>query len=255
VRVVSIERGHDPRRFAYMPFGGGGALHVCAMMREVGVSVGLVPRYPGVTSALGCVMADMRHDAVQTLNCALDELDLAAVRERIDALAAACQARLESAGVHFVRVDELIEFDMLYAGQTHTVRVRVDRSALTREALAEAFAGTYRAAFGRTLSGIAVRVMNLRYTRIGVRPGFDLAVLAPQHTTAPDNLGVQEVHHDGRWWPATRHDRLALPVGTRVHGPAILEQPDTTVWLEPGFEATVDLLGNLVIRRETASAP
>ncbi|MFM8822478.1 MAG: hydantoinase/oxoprolinase family protein, partial [Limnohabitans sp.] len=64
VRVVSIEKGHDPRQFAYMPFGGGGGLHVCAMMREVGVATGIVPRYPGVTSALGCVMADMRHDAV-----------------------------------------------------------------------------------------------------------------------------------------------------------------------------------------------
>ncbi|MEY2683499.1 MAG: hypothetical protein RJA09_643, partial [Pseudomonadota bacterium] len=68
MRLVSIEKGHDPRRFAYMPFGGGGGLHVCAMMREVGVVTGIVPRYPGVTSALGCVMADMRHDAVQTLN-------------------------------------------------------------------------------------------------------------------------------------------------------------------------------------------
>ena len=75
IRVVSIERGHDPREFAYMPFGGGGGLHVCAMMREVGVRTGIVPRYPGVTSALGCVMADMRHDAVQTLNLALPEVD------------------------------------------------------------------------------------------------------------------------------------------------------------------------------------
>ena len=83
IRVVSIERGHDPRAFAYMPFGGGGALHVCAMMREVGVGTGIVPRYPGVTSALGCVMADMRHDAVQTLNKALPELDITDLRQRI----------------------------------------------------------------------------------------------------------------------------------------------------------------------------
>ena len=72
IRLVSIERGHDPRKFAYMPFGGGGALHVCAMMYEVDAARGIVPRYPGVTSALGCVMADMRHDGVQTLNVALD---------------------------------------------------------------------------------------------------------------------------------------------------------------------------------------
>nr|HMS79587.1 hydantoinase/oxoprolinase family protein [Burkholderiaceae bacterium] len=68
VRVVSIERGHDPRRFAYMPFGGGGALHVCAMMRAIGVSTGLVPRYPGVTSALRCLIAGLRHDDVRTVS-------------------------------------------------------------------------------------------------------------------------------------------------------------------------------------------
>src|SRR6218665_2219268 len=86
IRLVSIERGHDPRRFAYMPFGGGGALHVCAMMREVGVAMGIVPRYPGVTSALGCVIADMRHDAVQTINQPLSDLDATDLRRRIDEL-------------------------------------------------------------------------------------------------------------------------------------------------------------------------
>ena len=117
VRVVSIEKGHDPRQFAYMPFGGGGGLHVCAMMREVGVATGIVPRYPGVTSALGCVMADMRHDAVQTLNQALSDVNFTEVLSRIDQLAEACQARLDSAGVRFVAVDENIALDMLFTGQ------------------------------------------------------------------------------------------------------------------------------------------
>ena len=247
IRVVSIERGHDPRRFAYMPFGGGGALHVCAMMREVGTRTGLVPRYPGVTSALGCVMADMRHDAVQTLNRGLAELDIDDVRARVATLAEQCQARLDSAGVRFDAVREVIAFDMLYAGQTHTVAVTVGRDAIDRTALEQAFRDTYRAAFGRVLDGIAVRVMNLRYARIGVRPKFDLAVLAPTASDMPEPLGTQSVHHDGRWWDAVRYARLALPVGAVVTGPAILEQPDTTVWLEPGFAARVDPLGNLQI--------
>ena len=180
VRVVSIERGHDPRQFAYTPFGGGGALHVCAMMREVGVGTGIVPRYPGVTSALGCVMADMRHDAVQTLNKPLADLDVADLRQRVATLAATCQQRLDSAGVKFVEVQEIIALDMLYAGQTHTVQVPVAADALSHEGIRAAFEAAYRAAFGRVLDGIAVRVMNLRYARVGVRPKFDLTVLAPQ---------------------------------------------------------------------------
>ena len=248
VRVVSIERGHDPRQFAYMPFGGGGGLHVCAMMREVGVGTGIVPRYPGVTSALGCVMADMRHDAVQTLNKTLAELDVTDLRERVATLAANCQERLDSAGVKFVSVQEIIALDMLYAGQTHTVQVPVQPDALNHEGIRAAFETAYRAAFGRVLDGIAVRVMNLRYARVGVRPKFDLAVLAPQTTEQKPSLGVQRVFHAGQWWDAARHARLDLPVGACIEGPAILEQPDTTVWLEPGFSATVDTLGNLLVR-------
>ncbi|TDV16356.1 hydantoinase/oxoprolinase family protein [Paraburkholderia caballeronis] len=247
IRLVSIERGHDPREFAYMPFGGGGALHVCAMMREVGSTTGIVPRFPGVTSAIGCVIADMRHDAVQTINRALDDLDLDELRERVATMADACQQRLDSAGVGFDAVREHVELDMLYVGQSHTVSVEVQRDGLDRDAIRAAFEHAYRAAFGRTLDGIAVRILNLRYARIGVRPKFDLSVLAPTATTMPEPLGTQPVFHAGRWWDATRWARLELPVDATVDGPAILEQGDTTIWLEPGFSGRVDALGNLLI--------
>ena len=252
IRVVSIERGHDPRQFAYMPFGGGGALHVCAMMREVGVTTGIVPRYPGVTSALGCVMADMRHDAVQTLNKALLDLDLAQLKSRLADLAQACQKRLDSAGVRFERVQEVVALDMLYMGQTHTLQVPLNPADISRESIQAAFEKAYAASFGRVLTGMVVRVMNLRYARIGVRPKFDLAVLAPKGAGSTATLGVQRVYHAGQWWDAQRYARLDLPVGAQVAGPAILEQADTTVWLEPGFSARVDALGNLLVERTAA---
>ncbi|MEY2736285.1 MAG: hypothetical protein RLZ58_1694 [Pseudomonadota bacterium] len=249
IRVVSIERGHDPREFAYMPFGGGGALHVCAMMREVGVRTGIVPRYPGVTSALGCVMADMRHDAVQTLNLSLPEVDWTALSVRVESLAQSCQTRLDSAGVRFEGVHDTISLDMLYMGQTHTLQVVVTREQLNAAGVQTAFEAAYRHAFGRVLQGPVIRVMNLRYARIGRRPRFDLAVLAPQGEGSTRPVGVQRVYHQGRWWDAQRYARLDLPVGAQVQGPAILEQADTTVWLEPGFSARVDTLGNLLVER------
>jgi N-methylhydantoinase A len=92
-------------------------------------------------------------------------------------------------------------------------------------------------------------VMNLRYARIGRRPRFDLAVLAPQGEGSTRPVGVQRVYHQGRWWDAQRYARLDLPVGAQLPGPAILEQADTTVWLEPGFSARVDSLGNLRVER------
>jgi len=255
---VSIERGHDPRKFAYMPFGGGGALHVCALLREVGVATGIIPRYPGVTSALGCVIADMRHDAVQTLNRALDQLDVVDLQQRIARLADECQRRLDSSGVRFREIRELISLDMHHAGQTHTLPVvlpALDAQGLTRELIRAAFESSYRAAFGRVLDGIGIRVMNLRYARIGVRPKFDMSVLAPQGSGSTQAIGTQRVFHQGHWCEALRYARLELPVGTCLQGPAILEQGDTTVWLEPGFEARVDPLGNLLVQRHATPHP
>jgi len=249
---VSIERGHDPRQFAYMPFGGGGGLHVCAMMREVGVATGIVPRYPGVTSALGCVMADMRHDAVQTLNKSLNDLDLPQLKVKLQSLAKACQQRLDSAGVKFEAVNEVVALDMLYMGQTHTLQVTLPEGEITRESIQSAFEAAYASAFGRVLTGLVIRVMNLRYARIGVRPKFDLSVLAPTGPGSLESLGIQRVFHAGQWCDARRYARLELPVGAVIQGPAILEQADTTVWLEPGFVASVDTLGNLLIKKDDA---
>jgi N-methylhydantoinase A len=249
MRLVSIEKGHDPRQFAYMPFGGGGGLHVCAMMREVGVAVGIVPRYPGVTSALGCVMADMRHDAVQTLNQSLNDVDFDKLQALRASFEAGCRARLDSAGVSFETVREEVALDMLYQGQTHTVTVALSAAQLNAAAVREAFEASYRAEFGRVLDGIPVRVVNLRYALVGVRTKFDLALLAPQGAGQTASLGEQAVYVNGQWVQALRYTRLDLPVGTVIEGPAILEQPDTTVWLEPGFVATVDRLGNLILKQ------
>ena len=249
MRLVSIEKGHDPREFAYMPFGGGGGLHACAMMSEVGVTTGIVPRYPGVTSALGCVIADMRHDAVQTINRSVSDLDFDALREQVSALRTACQARLDTAGVTFDRVSEVLSFDMLYQGQTHTIGVEVAVEDLNPTRVQTAFEATYRREFGRILEGIPVRMLNLRYSRIGQRPKFDLHLLAPKGEGVTTPIGTQAVYINGQWVDARRFDRMALPVGHRVVGPAILEQIDTTVWLEPGYQAVVDAFGNLILSR------
>eukprot|EP01035_Chromulina_nebulosa_P005154 gene5155-7002_t len=183
LRLVSIERGHDPKHFSFMPFGGGGALHACALIRDVGLARALVPRFPGVTSALGCVIADMRHDRVRTLNRMLPELDPAGLHQAMGDAAAELGVLLDRAGVDFTA--RLVEqaLDMNYLGQTHTVTVRLplapDGSGLLdRAAIQAAFEATYAAAFGRLLPGVPVRVLNLRTAVIGQRPKIDLLLLA-----------------------------------------------------------------------------
>jgi N-methylhydantoinase A len=156
--------------------------------------------------------------------------------------------------VRFEAVEEIVVLDMLYAGQTHTLSVRIDPAQLTLEGIQQAFERSYQQAFGRVLGGLVIRVLNLRYARLGIRPKFDLKVLAPQGAGSVQPLGTQRVYHQGRWCEAQRLDRLALPVGAVVDGPAILEQADTTVWLEPGFQARVDDFGNLCVTRSGGTA-
>ena len=256
IRLVSIERGHDPQRFAAVPFGGGGALHVGALILDVGMKAALVPRYPGVTSALGCIIADIRHDQVQTVNLDLAGIDAAALDRRLVAEAVAAQAVVAASGLAMTRTDTVFEADMHYAGQTHTVAVPLpltmhDGTTGVTEALVRtAFERAYNAQFGRVLPGLGVRLVNVRTAAIGRRPAFDLAALAPgpNTTLAHAARGTRPVWF-GTWQDATVHDRLALPVGATIPGPAILEQPDATTVIDPGLIARVDRLGNLVVTR------
>jgi N-methylhydantoinase A len=257
IRLVSIERGHDPTRFAAVPFGGGGALHAGALIKDVGLRAALVPRYPGVTSALGCVMADVRHDQVRTVNLALEGLDAPALDRRMVAEADAARRVVAEAGLAVDGIDIVFAFDMHYVGQTHTVtvplplRVTDDGTGLTEAKARDAFEEAYRRSFSRLLPGIPARIVNLRTAAIGRRPRFDLATLAPgaDASMTKARRGSRPVWFDGGWHDTAIFARLDLPVGAVIAGPAILEQPDATTVVDPGLTARVDRFGNVIVAR------
>jgi N-methylhydantoinase A len=254
IRLVSIERGFDPGRFALVPFGGGGALHAGALLKDVGLKAALVPRYPGVTSAMGCVIADIRHDQVQTLNLTLENVDCERLRQRMLSEAEQAQSVVEQAGLPIEAREIRFEFDMHYFGQTHTVAVPFSvepGEVFSLEAVQDAFERAYQEAFSHLLPGLAVRVVNLRTTAIGRRPPFDLRRLAP----APEGkvsdafLGERSVWFEGSEHRTPIYDRLALPSATELDGPAILEQSDATIVIDPGLKARIDAFGNLILER------
>ena len=256
IRLVSIERGHDPKSFAVMPFGGGGALHAGALISEIGLAAAIVPRYPGVTSALGCVTADMRHDVVQTVNLGLDDLNADALGRNMSRIVGEAETVLLQGRARFDRVEHLFELDMLYVGQTHTVAVPIalPEGGLTREAIQAAFETAYKAAYGRLLEGIPARVINLRVAAVGRRPKFDLSCLAPGENSKPADAcvtGTRKVWADGAWREAAVYERLDLACDAGIAGPALLEQPDTTIYIDPGLTGRVDGYGNLIIERVT----
>jgi N-methylhydantoinase A len=257
IRLVSIERGHDPKRFALMPFGGGGPLHAGALIQDVGLAQAIVPRFPGVTSALGCIVADMRHDFVRTINRPLEALDVPALDRDIVAFAAEGTALLDRAGVNFAGRETQVELDMSYVGQTHTVSVPIalaiarGTSGVSADAIRTAFDAAYTRAYGRLLQGVPVRLLNLRVAVIGRRPPFDLATLKPDPTSTFEGArrGSRKLWIAGAWREAAVFARLDLPAGAAIPGPAVLEQPDTTIYVDPGLSARVDALGNVILER------
>jgi N-methylhydantoinase A len=255
IRLVSIERGFDPKRFAFMPFGGGGALHTGAMLKEVGIGRAIVPRYPGVTSAMGCVIADMRQDFVQTINSLTAGLDTGALRDVMQRHVDEGLALLDAAKSSFEAREAVFELDMAYVGQTHTVAVPLpvgmEGGTVAAPTVAEvdaAFDAAYMATYGRLLKNGTRRVMNLRTAVIGRRPKFDLGTLAPVGgSVEAARSGSRKVHFGDAWHETAIYDRLALPVGAEIDGPAILVQPDTTVLIDPGLTGRVDAFGNTII--------
>jgi N-methylhydantoinase A len=259
IRLVSIERGHDPARFAAMPFGGGGALHVSAMIREIGLKCAVVPRFPGVTSALGCVIADLRHDQVQTINLMADGLDAAALDARMAAAGKEARAVVEAAGIVVERIDVQFELDMHYLGQTHTVAVPLPvtfakgGTGINAEIVRTAFEKAYTAAFGRLLPGISVRIVSLRTAAIGRRPHFDLSAFGPGSEASMKNAakGTRTVWFDGAWHDTKVWSRLDLPEGTVIEAPAVLEQPDATIFIDHDLRGRVDRFGNVIVEHCT----
>jgi N-methylhydantoinase A len=257
IRLVSIERGHDPAKFAAMPFGGGGALHASALVRDVGLRCAIVPPFPGVTSALGCVIADIRHDQVQTLNYLLDDLDIAALDRRMVEAGRAARSVVKQTGVSVTDIEVTYELDMHYLGQTHTVAVLLPSTfgesgtGISKTVVRSAFEKAYSASFSRLLGAIPVRVVSLRTAAIGKRPPFDVSVFMP----APDNSlerasrGTRPVWFGDSWRDVAIWSRRDLPAGAVITAPAILEQPDATIVVEPGLQGRVDKLGNVILER------
>lgn len=248
LRLISIEKGHDPRDFAFMPFGGAGPLHAVRLARELDIPRIVVPRFPGLTSALGCILADVRHDFVQTFNTPFAELDCAEVKGAMSAQAAAGRELLAR---EKVEVDEVViehEFDLLFRGQSHVLRLPMRGESLDLDALLEDFHAAYRARFEMELPEMIPILVNVRTTITGKREPVDLSVFRPgEGELEAARKGARRVWFGGEWLETEIYAREALPRDAEISGPAIVEQADSTFVLDPGATARVDEVGNLIV--------
>jgi N-methylhydantoinase A len=246
IRVVSVERGHDPRGFALVPFGGAGPLHGCALAELLGITTVLVPPAPGVLCAQGLLAADLKAEFSRTIATPLAEADPAA----LDAAFAALEAEADSwFGAEAVppadRATRRVAL-MRYAEQGFELAVPYDASP---PALQAGFAAAHQALYGFDLPNIAVEIVTLRVEAAGRIPTPAPVAVPGEGSAAEAVIGRQPIALATGWAEAPILDRARLAAGAVVQGPAIIVQLDATTLVAPGWCAAVHGAGSLLLHR------
>jgi len=251
LRLVSLARGHDPRDFALFAFGGAGPLHAVALAKELGIPKVLVPMRPGITNAVGCVVADVRHDYVNSINVPLALAEMEQVDAIFTAQIEAGKTIIESEGVEIEELIIIHDVDMQFQGQTHILNFPVQNTKLTRESLQTAFEKAYWNRFEVELPEIRAVLVNLHTAVIGRRkpvPLTSLISVTEQKAQIEDcKTGIRQVWFESGWQETPIYKRESLSLKASFKGPAIIEQLDTTIIVEPDNKVEVDLDGNLII--------
>ena len=256
LRRVSVERGHDPRQFALIPFGGAGPLHACELADALAIPSILLPPMPGVLSAFGMLVADVVNDAAQTVleTVATLRADPALLTTIYESLAVRVTAVLAEEGIATPTVDALL--DMRYRGQSYELTVPlplpVDAAALSDAEAA--FHAAHAQRYGYAMPDETVEAVTLRVR--GVGPGANPQLPRFEHA-GPDatgaHMGDKPVWFDDTGAVATPcYDRARLQPGNRFAGPAVIVQFDTTTVVAPGWSARVDAMGNVWLRHGEA---
>jgi len=251
LRLVSLARGYDPRDFALFAFGGAGPLHAVALASELGIPKVLVPMRPGITNAVGCVVADVRHDYVNSINIPLAQVEMDQVEQIFCRQIEAGKTIIETEGVEIEELLVIHDVDMQFQGQTHILNFPVQETRLSRESLQSAFEKAYWERFGVELPEIRAVLVNLHTAVIGRRKPVPLAALmsAKDQMEKIDDCraGSRRVWFETGWKETAVYKRELLSVKAKFNGPAVIEQLDTTIIVEPENQVEVDLNGNLII--------
>jgi N-methylhydantoinase A len=252
IRSLTVERGLDPRDFSLVAYGGGGPLHAGAVLRELEIARALIPPWPGATSAVGCVTADVRHDFVRTINQSLDELDMDTLYGILDQHVREGENLIRKERIDVQSVEAHFYADMSYQGQIHEVRTKLPQRAQSRDEIKKAFEDTYRALYGQVISTLPVRSMTLRTTVTGIRSKMDVRMSSRNAAPSLEAALKEErdVYFGGGFLTCRVFDRLRLPRDISFAGPAVIEQPDATTIIEPGMTCGVDASGNLIIKEK-----
>jgi len=234
LRVISVERGLDPREFALLAFGGAGGMHACSLAEELGIETILVPRAGGVLSALGLAISDLRHDYVRPYLLSLGDVDAKEFGGKFEDMEEEATEDLE--GPEYTR-----RADLRYRGQSFELTVEAD----PLERLEERFHAAHEQRYGYRMEDESVELVNLRL--IATVPVEKPELEEPEGEEAESD--PRRADFDGEWQEVPVFDRERMGEGSRVSGPAIVEFKESTCVVRPGWRGAVDGVGNLVLER------
>jgi len=253
LRVVSIERGVDPRDLALIAFGGAGPVHACEIAEDLGIGTVVIPRHPGLNSALGLLCADLRYESLSTLSCYLQGLDPGGLRETCARLQAEVVERLDRSEAERARLRFF--FDLRYRGQSYTLPLELSPPELAGDDLAQRLLVAFEERH-RTLYGFcqAAEGVFLESVRCIAESGLGVTQQPyVRETVAAAEVVERKVHFlagETLSCPVLRRGVLA-GAGSRA-GPFVLEDYDTTCVVPPGWNAELDGYGQLICRHATA---
>ena len=238
LRVISVQRGLDPREFALVAFGGAGGMHACSLAEELDIATVIVPAAAGVLSALGLAISALRRDYARALPAHLDAIDTERVQAAFTELEAQASADLPDPACER-------RADLRYARQAFELTV----DAADLDALGERFAAAHEHRYGYRMDGEPVELVAVRLTATVAAPApspIEITARAPAEARA---AGRRRARFDGEWIEVVVHDRAALGAGDRVDGPAIVELTESTCVVRPGWAGAIDDAAALVLER------
>jgi N-methylhydantoinase A len=251
LRIVSMQRGHDPREFALVVAGGAGPIHAAQLAAELEIPLTIIPRDASVFCAVGMLLTDLRHGYVRTFTAPTDGFDLDRLHQELEGMRAEATSTLASEGIADADVEVDFAADVRYVGQFSEVEVPLDDPGDGADQavaeMVERFHRLHDLRFGYAMPGAPTEMVNLRARSRGIRVKPDLARTLEAADPDAARKGTRDAYFDRRMWATTVYDALLLGRGARVEGPAILEQPTTTIVVPPGHQVVVSDGGSFLL--------
>ena len=250
IKRNSLSKGHDPRECILLPFGGAGPIHACSIADELDVPKIIIPPWPGVFSALGCLLAEIRHDDTWSVHCRINLVTKTEIIKHYRRMVDRVLIVMKDEGIDKRKVNLTYEAALQYEGQTHRVIVNVPSPEPLPELLLTLFENEYRRRYSVMVSGVPVRLVNLRVRAVAARgTSGDLRIPVPIKGTLKEAItGVTRMMFGKKWYEVCTYDRWKLPANSKIEGPARIDQSDTSTVLPPHWDGSVDQIGNLVLQ-------